>query len=214
MRFSLSLSLTGLLCARRRRRLAPSRATPKRETNSLSRDAHVRSCRRGCGARTTTSTSLPDRWIKLGGAVPVYVRTPHFSAALSHHQPCARTVDRRSRSNPAVPPLSSSACPPSPFDVDGTTATTAAMRSVAQRRHPSGLRARVREPRFVYVVCVPLKLPSRASPPTPTSTIENEDNATSGEVEGGCRVGVCATGDGRFSDPMACADSWQAKLAG
>jgi len=41
------------------------------------RGARASSCR-GCGARTTTSTSLPDRWIKLGGAVPVDVRTPHL----------------------------------------------------------------------------------------------------------------------------------------
>lgn len=99
-RFSLSLSLVCLA--------VPSRATPLRceaQLNAEKRGARASSCR-GCGARATTSTSLPDRWIKLGRAVPVDVRTPYHHLFIVESPPSARMVDRWSRSLPLCPSLS------------------------------------------------------------------------------------------------------------
>ena len=90
---------------------------PQRETER-SATTRVSSCR-GCGARTTTSTSLPDRWIKLGGAVPVGVRTPHsLSFSLSRALlplPCTHTHTHTTDVPPPRPLVSRSSALSSSF---------------------------------------------------------------------------------------------------
>ena len=90
------------------------------------RGTRVSSCR-GCGARTTTSTSLPDRWIKLGGAVPVGVRTPHSLSLCPYH----------ARHRPSLPLLSRFSF----LSFLPTNAPTCAFPTISssRRRHPSTL---------------------------------------------------------------------------